>query len=132
MVALILMKGKEGQVSQVCKPKQKRVKGSFTNYCEVTVFFSLFFVFTFALLLCLLLLIFWFVSYPLLIFPHKKTNQPPFICVAVGEMERLFQAASHQKAWDHFTKAQRKSLESWRKHVTVCFYPPHPLSILLY
>merc|ERR1712071_656092 len=35
----------------------------------------------------------------------------------LGEMERLFQAASHQKAWDHFTKAQRKSLESWRKHV---------------
>ncbi|KAI9563842.1 hypothetical protein GHT06_011308 [Daphnia sinensis] len=35
----------------------------------------------------------------------------------LGEMERLFQAASHQKAWDHFTKAQRKSLESWKKHV---------------
>jgi antibiotic biosynthesis monooxygenase (ABM) superfamily enzyme len=35
-------------------------------------------------------------------------------------MERLFQAASHQKAWDHFTKAQRKSLEQWKKHVVVC------------
>ncbi len=43
---------------------------------------------------------------------------------SVGEMQRLFQAASHQKAWDHFTKAQRKSLESWKKHVMVRRIPP--------
>ena len=46
-------------------------------------------------------------------------------------MERLFQAASHQKAWDHFTKAQRKSLESWRKHVAVCFLFKKRISHLL-
>lgn len=53
----------------------------------------------------------------------------PLISELVGEMERLFQAASHQKAWDHFTKAQRKSLESWKKHVMVCYFifKPYPI-----
>uniref|UniRef100_A0A8C5GZW0 RRM domain-containing protein n=1 Tax=Gouania willdenowi TaxID=441366 RepID=A0A8C5GZW0_GOUWI len=29
----------------------------------------------------------------------------------------VFQAASKQKAWDHFSKAQRKNLDMWRKQV---------------
>ncbi|XP_034064016.1 ecto-NOX disulfide-thiol exchanger 2 isoform X1 [Gymnodraco acuticeps] len=36
----------------------------------------------------------------------------------VGQFEQIvsvFQAASKQKAWDHFTKAQRKNLDMWRK-----------------
>ncbi|XP_056899568.1 ecto-NOX disulfide-thiol exchanger 2 isoform X3 [Takifugu flavidus] len=36
----------------------------------------------------------------------------------VGQFEQIvsvFQAASKQKAWDHFSKAQRKNLDIWRK-----------------
>ncbi|KAM4555869.1 ecto-NOX disulfide-thiol exchanger 2 isoform 2-T3 [Odontesthes bonariensis] len=36
----------------------------------------------------------------------------------VGQFEQIvsvFQAASKQKAWDHFSKAQRKNLDMWRK-----------------
>ncbi|XP_029297099.1 ecto-NOX disulfide-thiol exchanger 2 isoform X2 [Cottoperca gobio] len=36
----------------------------------------------------------------------------------LGQFEQIvsvFQAASKQKAWDHFTKAQRKNLDMWRK-----------------
>jgi hypothetical protein len=56
----------------------------------------------------------------------------PLISKLVGEMERLFQAASHQKAWDHFTKAQRKSLESWKKHVMVCYLIFKPIPIFFF
>uniref|UniRef100_A0AAV2MKS7 RRM domain-containing protein n=1 Tax=Knipowitschia caucasica TaxID=637954 RepID=A0AAV2MKS7_KNICA len=38
----------------------------------------------------------------------------------LGQFEQIvsvFQAASKQKAWDHFTKAQRKNLDVWRKQV---------------
>jgi uncharacterized protein YdaT len=30
----------------------------------------------------------------------------------------VFVTACHKKAWDHFTKAQRKNLEIWRKQAT--------------
>uniref|UniRef100_A0A3Q3L5Y8 Ecto-NOX disulfide-thiol exchanger 2 n=1 Tax=Labrus bergylta TaxID=56723 RepID=A0A3Q3L5Y8_9LABR len=38
----------------------------------------------------------------------------------LGQFEQIvsvFQAASKQKAWDHFSKAQRKNLDMWRKQV---------------
>uniref|UniRef100_A0A3Q2CDS8 Ecto-NOX disulfide-thiol exchanger 2 n=1 Tax=Cyprinodon variegatus TaxID=28743 RepID=A0A3Q2CDS8_CYPVA len=38
----------------------------------------------------------------------------------VAQFEQIvsvFQAASKQKAWDHFSKAQRKNLDMWRKQV---------------
>ncbi|XP_033829888.2 ecto-NOX disulfide-thiol exchanger 2-like isoform X1 [Periophthalmus magnuspinnatus] len=38
----------------------------------------------------------------------------------LGQFEQIvsvFQAASKQKAWDHFSKAQRKNLDVWRKQV---------------
>ncbi|XP_014257458.1 ecto-NOX disulfide-thiol exchanger 2 isoform X2 [Cimex lectularius] len=31
------------------------------------------------------------------------------------QIERVFTAASHKKVWDHFTKAQRKNIEMWKK-----------------
>ena len=31
----------------------------------------------------------------------------------------VFHAASKQKAWDHFSKAQRKNLDVWRKQAEV-------------
>lgn len=37
------------------------------------------------------------------------------ILVQLGQIEKVFSVASHQKVWDHFTKAQRKNIESWRK-----------------
>ncbi|PBC26220.1 Ecto-NOX disulfide-thiol exchanger [Apis cerana cerana] len=33
----------------------------------------------------------------------------------VSQIERVFTAASHKKVWDHFTKAQRKNIEMWKK-----------------
>ncbi|KAK9502701.1 hypothetical protein O3M35_011416 [Rhynocoris fuscipes] len=32
-----------------------------------------------------------------------------------AQIERVFMAASHKKVWDHFTKAQRKNIEMWKK-----------------
>uniref|UniRef100_A0A8C6K7Z3 Ecto-NOX disulfide-thiol exchanger 2 n=1 Tax=Nothobranchius furzeri TaxID=105023 RepID=A0A8C6K7Z3_NOTFU len=40
------------------------------------------------------------------------------LAAIVGQFEQIvsvFQAASKQKAWDHFSKAQRKNLDMWRK-----------------
>uniref|UniRef100_A0A8C4ENC2 Ecto-NOX disulfide-thiol exchanger 2 n=2 Tax=Dicentrarchus labrax TaxID=13489 RepID=A0A8C4ENC2_DICLA len=37
------------------------------------------------------------------------------IVVQFEQIVSVFQAASKQKAWDHFSKAQRKNLDMWRK-----------------
>lgn len=37
------------------------------------------------------------------------------ILVQLGQIEKVFAVASHQKVWDHFTKAQRKNIDTWRK-----------------
>ncbi|KAL3219980.1 hypothetical protein MRX96_005726 [Rhipicephalus microplus] len=37
------------------------------------------------------------------------------ILVQLGQIEKVFATASHQKVWDHFTKAQRKNIDTWRK-----------------
>ncbi|XP_061581712.1 ecto-NOX disulfide-thiol exchanger 2 isoform X2 [Cololabis saira] len=37
------------------------------------------------------------------------------ILVQFEQIVSVFQAASKQKAWDHFSKAQRKNLDMWRK-----------------
>ncbi|CAG13468.1 unnamed protein product, partial [Tetraodon nigroviridis] len=39
----------------------------------------------------------------------------PCIPTTVEQIVSVFQAASKQKAWDHFSKAQRKNLDMWRK-----------------
>lgn len=31
----------------------------------------------------------------------------------------VFNASTRQKAWDHFSKAQRKNIDIWRKHSEV-------------
>ncbi|XP_036216321.2 ecto-NOX disulfide-thiol exchanger 1 isoform X2 [Bactrocera oleae] len=31
------------------------------------------------------------------------------------QIEKVFSAASHKKVWDHFTKAQRKNIDQWKK-----------------
>lgn len=41
---------------------------------------------------------------------HKKVNQ----------IEKVFNAASHKKVWDHFTKPQRKNIDQWCKQASVC------------
>lgn len=38
----------------------------------------------------------------------------------VSQIERVFGAASHRKVWDHFTKAQRKNIDLWKKQSLVC------------
>ncbi|XP_077987331.1 ecto-NOX disulfide-thiol exchanger 2-like [Glandiceps talaboti] len=37
------------------------------------------------------------------------------ILVQFDQIDRVFTAASKQKAWDHFSKAQRKHIEQWRR-----------------
>ncbi|XP_065160578.1 ecto-NOX disulfide-thiol exchanger 2 [Atheta coriaria] len=37
------------------------------------------------------------------------------ILLQFSQIERLFNAACHKKVWDHFTKAQRKNIEMWKK-----------------
>ncbi|KAG8452294.1 hypothetical protein GDO86_004195 [Hymenochirus boettgeri] len=36
--------------------------------------------------------------------------------VSVEQIVAVFNASSRQKAWDHFSKAQRKNIDIWRKH----------------
>lgn len=38
---------------------------------------------------------------------------------SVGQIEKVFQAARKQKNWDHFSKGQRKNLDSWLKQAEV-------------
>lgn len=37
----------------------------------------------------------------------------------VTMIEQVFMSASKQKAWDHFSKAQRKNLDLWKKQAQV-------------
>ncbi|CAH0546098.1 unnamed protein product [Brassicogethes aeneus] len=37
------------------------------------------------------------------------------ILLQFSQIERLFTSACHKKVWDHFTKAQRKNIEAWKK-----------------
>lgn len=37
----------------------------------------------------------------------------------VEQIVAVFNASSRQKAWDHFSKAQRKNIDIWRKHCEV-------------
>lgn len=37
------------------------------------------------------------------------------LLIQFSQIERVFTAASHKKVWDHFTKAQRKNIEMWKK-----------------
>ncbi|XP_025832570.1 ecto-NOX disulfide-thiol exchanger 2 [Agrilus planipennis] len=37
------------------------------------------------------------------------------ILLQFSQIERVFLAACHKKVWDHFTKAQRKNIELWKK-----------------
>lgn len=43
----------------------------------------------------------------------------------VSQIERVFGAASHKKVWDHFTKAQRKNIDLWKKQSLVCTKTPN-------
>ncbi|XP_009707831.1 PREDICTED: ecto-NOX disulfide-thiol exchanger 1 [Cariama cristata] len=36
--------------------------------------------------------------------------------VSVEQIVAVFNASTRQKAWDHFSKAQRKNIDIWRKH----------------
>nr|XP_027224747.1 ecto-NOX disulfide-thiol exchanger 2-like [Penaeus vannamei] len=37
------------------------------------------------------------------------------VIMQFGQIERVFMSAGHQKVWDHFTKAQRRNIEMWKK-----------------
>ncbi|KAK7922015.1 hypothetical protein WMY93_008917 [Mugilogobius chulae] len=66
---------------------------------------------------------YWDNSLPLCSFPPASVSCTPVdaLCPSctstVEQIVSVFQAASKQKAWDHFTKAQRKNLDLWRKQV---------------
>ena len=38
---------------------------------------------------------------------------------SVEKIESVFDGASHQKVWDHFTKAQRKNIQTWKTLLVV-------------
>lgn len=67
------------------------------------------------------------------------TLPPPPLPVhpKVEQINAVFTAATRQKAWDHFSKAQRKNIDIWRKQCevgipfTVFSSHPSPLSSLL-
>ncbi len=44
-----------------------------------------------------------------------------YVCFSpeVEQIEKVFTTAGKQKAWDHFSKAQRKNLDMWRKQAEV-------------
>lgn len=39
------------------------------------------------------------------------------------QVARVFNAATHQRVWDHFTKPQRKNIDTWQKMAQVKKYP---------
>ncbi len=42
--------------------------------------------------------------------------------ILVRQIDRVFAAARRQKAWDQFTKAQRKNISQWIEHLQVTKY----------
>ncbi|XP_055529865.1 ecto-NOX disulfide-thiol exchanger 2 [Wyeomyia smithii] len=44
---------------------------------------------------------------------YRKQMQS--MLVEFNQIEKVFTAASHKKVWDHFTKAQRKNIDAWKK-----------------
>lgn len=42
-----------------------------------------------------------------------------FSSTPVSQIEKVFGAASHKKVWDHFTKAQRKNIDLWKRQSAV-------------
>lgn len=38
---------------------------------------------------------------------------------SVEQVAKVFTAATHQRVWDHFTKPQRKNIETWQKMTQV-------------
>ena len=45
-----------------------------------------------------------------------------YVTFVVSQIEKVFLAACHKKAWDHFTKAQRKNIDMWKKQAAVSVY----------
>lgn len=43
------------------------------------------------------------------------------VVIAVTQIEKVFSASCQRKVWDHFSKAQRKNIEVWRKQAAVSF-----------
>lgn len=39
----------------------------------------------------------------------------------VSQIEKVFSAACQRKVWDHFSKAQRKNIEVWKKQAAVSY-----------
>lgn len=50
----------------------------------------------------------------------------------VSQIERVFGAASHKKVWDHFTKAQRKNIDMWKRQSLVCTQKHQRFSVVLF
>lgn len=44
---------------------------------------------------------------------------PVFSSLQVDQVDKVFAAALKQKCWDHFSKAQRKTIDTWYKNAKV-------------
>lgn len=50
---------------------------------------------------------------------YKHINIYTIIGHLVTQIDKVFGAASHKKVWDHFSKAQRKNIDLWKKQSMV-------------
>ncbi|XP_052862934.1 ecto-NOX disulfide-thiol exchanger 1 [Anopheles cruzii] len=46
---------------------------------------------------------------------EQYRRQTKAMLAQFSQIEKVFNAASHKKVWDHFTKAQRKNIDAWKK-----------------
>ncbi|XP_058130145.1 ecto-NOX disulfide-thiol exchanger 1 isoform X2 [Anopheles coustani] len=46
---------------------------------------------------------------------EQYRRQTKTMLAQFSQIEKVFNAASHKKVWDHFTKAQRKNIDAWKK-----------------
>uniref|UniRef100_A0A182IJE9 Uncharacterized protein n=1 Tax=Anopheles atroparvus TaxID=41427 RepID=A0A182IJE9_ANOAO len=46
---------------------------------------------------------------------EQYRRQTKTMLTQFSQIEKVFNAASHKKVWDHFTKAQRKNIDAWKK-----------------
>lgn len=60
----------------------------------------------------------WVLQSMMMLVPSLAIRLLPF---EVEQIEQVFALASKQKVWDHFSKAQRKNLETWRKQAQVSY-----------
>ncbi len=74
---------------------------------------------------CSLLPLFFLTQYLNVLFCQWNDKKHP----KVGQIERVFVSASRQRAWDQFTKAQRKNITQWKNQLAVSVLTETPACV---